>query len=325
MKHLNILIYMISMVMGPLFLPSKGLAQNPLPNSSLPSDSIVVLDKNAQQIADFEALPASLKYSEIIIRPDIYYNLTRNIVEKVNKKGGHDLLFSVQEANSIQSQINTDVGIAKNYRPIWVLIVVGFLFLILGIIRIIFPVELKIIVDAYYKERLLLQVSKEDSLATSWPYIFLYILFSFSLGLFVVVAVSSFSDKNFLSFENFLKNSAFVAVLFIAKVLLIRFISFIFSLDKIVREYIAILYLIYFNSMFFLMPFLLALLFVPVSYFKVVTILYVVGVTILFLYRFIRTAFHLFAHFKFSIFYLILYLCSLELAPILILVRSLSN
>src|SRR5690606_143733 len=181
------------------------------------------------------------------------------------------------------------------------------------------------IVDAYYKERLLLQVSKEDNLATSWPYIFLYAVFSLSLGLFVVVIMSSFGDKNYLTFENFLKNSGFVALLFIAKILIIRFVSFVFQLGKIVREYIAILYLVYFNSMFFLMPFLLSVVFFPANYFKAISIIYVFFVIILFTYRFFIIGMHLFRLFRFSIFYLLLYLCSLGLAPILILLRSLSN
>lgn len=240
-------------------------------------------------------------------------------------RGAHDLFFGVGQIQSDRDELPIKPGNIKYSRPIWVLFLTFLLFLVLGVLKIVFPVEVRTIVEAYYRERLLLQVSKEDNLATSWPYIFLYVLFSLSLGLFVVIVLSSFGQGTYLTFENFLKNSLLVGVLFIAKILIIRFISFVFLLDKIAREYIAVLYLVYFNSMFCLMPFLLAAVFVPSSYIPFLLIIYVVFVVLLFAYRFLRTAIHLFSNYKFSIFYLILYLCTLEIAPILILVRALNK
>lgn len=272
-----------------------------------------------------DSLPAALKNSEIIPNPEAALAIWYIQSAAILKNGKHDLFFGVDQIYSDRQELPVKQGKQKQSRPIWVLFVVIFLFLIAGILRVAFPVELRTIMDAYYKERLLLQVSKEDNLATSWPYIFLYALFSLSLGLFVVIVLSSFGESKYLSFENFLKNSLLVALLFIAKILIIRFISFVFLLDRIVREYIAVLYLVYFNSMFCLMPFLLAAVFVPSSYIRFLLLIYVVLVVLLFAYRFLRTAFHLFTNFKFSIFYLILYLCTLELAPILILVRALNN
>jgi len=216
-------------------------------------------------------------------------------------------------------------GEAKSQRPAWVLIVVFVLFLAIGLVRLAFPGDFAMIVQAYYDERMLLQVSKEDSMLTSWPYIFLYLIFSLALGLFIVLMESSFVRLDVLNWENYLRTAFLVALLFIIKILLIRFISFVFEIERLVREYVAVLYLVYFNSMLFLMPFLLTVIFVPTTYFKVLLILFSVIVSILFIYRFLRTAFRLFGNLKFSIFYLILYLCALEVAPILILVRTLSN
>ncbi|MVZ65598.1 DUF4271 domain-containing protein [Sphingobacterium sp. DK4209] len=296
-----------------------------LPNQEGISTDTLLVSASARQPTALDSLDSAFKYTEIIpgLKKDNNF-LTERLFKQLHV-GRHDLFYGVERAPRIDVEEPIQTGKLKSERPIWVLGIAFFLFLVLAILRIIFPMELRTIVDAYYKERLLLQVSKEDNLATSWPYIFLYALFSLSLGLFIVLVMSSFSDKNYLTFENFIKNAIFVAVLFIAKILIIRFVSFIFSLEKIVREYVAVLYLVYFNSMFLLMPFLLALLFVPVAYFQIITIVYVVLIIILFAYRFFRTAFHLFGNFKFSIFYLILYLCSLELAPILILVRALSK
>jgi len=216
-------------------------------------------------------------------------------------------------------------GEVKGERPVWVLLVVFLLFLAVALVRLAFPADFAMIVQAYYDERTLQQVSKEDNMLTSWPYIFLYLIFSLALGLFIVLMESAFERFDVLSLENYIRTAFLVAVLFIIKILLIRFISFVFEIDRLVREYVTVLYLVYFNSMLFLMPFLLTVTLVPTAYFKILLILFSVLVSILFIYRFLRTAFRLFGNLKFSIFYLILYLCALEVAPILILVRTLSN
>ncbi|MFD1769549.1 DUF4271 domain-containing protein [Sphingobacterium suaedae] len=231
----------------------------------------------------------------------------------------------IAQLSKSSGHTDSQQGYLKNARPAWVLLVVFLLFLSVAIVRLLFPADFARIVQAYFHERTLQQVSKEDNMLTSWPYIFLYLIFSLALGLFIVLVESSFVRLDLLSWDNYLRTALVVAFLFIVKILLIRFISFVFEIDRLVREYITVLYLVYFNSMLFLMPFLLLVTFLPTQFFKFVLILFTVVVCMLFIYRFLRTALRLFGNLKFSIFYLILYLCALEVAPILILVRTLSN
>lgn len=244
-------------------------------------------------------------------------------VRILNEKSSDPIWLSADFFARLPAGAAPDVP--KIYRPLWVLMTASFLFLCVGMVRLIFPTEFKIIIEAYYRERLLQQVSKEDSIATSWPYVFLYGVFSFALGLFIVVLVSEFKDKEFLTVANYFRASAIIAMLFILKILAIRFVSLVFELEKIVREYVAVLYLVYFNSMIFLLPFLLFAILLPASYFTILLILFVTLVSLMFIYRVLRTAVHLFSHTKFSISYLIIYLCALEIAPILLLIRALGN
>ncbi|HLT88002.1 MAG TPA: DUF4271 domain-containing protein [Sphingobacterium sp.] len=240
----------------------------------------------------------------------------------INPVASLDYMKSMMESSESAPHRQGDI---KSERPVWVLVVIFLLFLAVALVRLAFPADFTMIVQAYYDERTLQQVSKEDNMLTSWPYIFLYLIFSLALGLFIVLMESSFERFDVLSLENYVRTAFLVALLFIIKILLIRFISFVFEIDRLVREYVTVLYLVYFNSMLFLMPFLLTVTLVPTAYFKILLILFSVLVSILFIYRFLRTAFRLFGNLKFSVFYLILYLCALEVAPILILVRTLSN
>src|SRR5690606_35043014 len=106
-------------------------------------------------------------------------------------------------------------GETKTERPIWVLLVVFLLFFAVAIVRLAFPADFSMIVQAYYDERTLQQVSKEDNMLTSWPYIFLYLIFSLALGLFIVLMESSFVRLDILSWENYVRTAFFVALLFI--------------------------------------------------------------------------------------------------------------
>ena len=215
--------------------------------------------------------------------------------------------------------------IEKSNRPAWL---VGILLLILisfGLVRIFFYPTFLNIIYGYFNERVLAQISKEDNVLTSWPYIFLYIIFSFSLGLFVVLYFSAKEDTLFLTLYNFGRISLVIGFLFVAKFLLIRIISVIFDAKRIARDYITVLYIVYFNSLLFLIPILILGVFLPFKYLDTLALLLILTTILLFSYRIIRSAFSLLGNLKFSIFYLILYLCALEIAPVLILVKSLNN
>ncbi len=210
-------------------------------------------------------------------------------------------------------------------RPLWIIGVLILLFLGIGLVRFFFYSNFQNVIYGFFNDRVLAQISKEDNVMTSWPYIFLYIIFSFSLGLFILIYRSAYSPMSEVTAISFLQISVLVAVLFVAKILMVRIIAVVFEVERLVREYIAVLYLVYFNSMLILMPLLLFVTFFPTSYFKIILIFFLIVVCILFLYRFLRTAYSVVGNLRFSIFYLILYLCSLEIAPILILVKTLNN
>lgn len=239
----------------------------------------------------------------------------------------NDFVSWMEFTNSLvkDKHMPTMTASQKTDRPLWIIGVLILLFLGIGVVRLFFYSTFHNIINGFFNDRVLAQISKEDNVMTSWPYIFLYIIFSFSLGLFILLFQVAYNPMGEVSVGNFLKISALVGVLFVAKIVLIRIIAVIFEVERLVREYIAVLYLVYFNSMLILMPLLLFVTFFPTSYFKIILIFFLIVVSILFLYRFLRTAIGLVGNLKFSIFYLILYLCSLEIAPILILVKALNS
>lgn len=236
-----------------------------------------------------------------------------------------DLNAWFSKMDKLKKQRDVSPAAEKVYRPAWLLGVLLLILTCLALVRAFFYPAFMRIIQGYYNERVLAQISKEDNVLTSWPYIFLYIIFSLSLGLFGIIYFSAKEDMLFLTFNNFIRLSGFIGLLFVAKLLLIRFISIIFEAEKLARDYITVLYVVYFNSMLFLIPLLIFAVFLPFLYLDYLLVFLVVCTVFLFSYRLIRTALNLLGNLKFSIFYLILYLCALEIAPILILVKSLTN
>ena len=236
-----------------------------------------------------------------------------------------DLQAWFNKMDKLKKTRNLSPILEKENRPGWLIGALLFILTCLGVVRVFFYSTFLNVIYGFFNERVLGQISKEDNVLTSWPYILLYLIFSLSLGLFVLIYFGGRDDLKLLSIENFARLSLIIGVLFVAKLLLIRIISIIFEAERIARNYITVLYVVYFNSMLYLIPILIFAIFLPFKYLDYLMIILVVGVVMMFSYRIIRTGLNLLGNLKFSIFYLILYLCALEIAPILILVKSLNN
>lgn len=234
-----------------------------------------------------------------------------------------DLLSWIASARSAEMRL--DAGQVKARREPWVIFVTGLLLLLLGIVKVAFPSQVISIVQAFFNDRMLLQINKEDTLYSSWPFIFLYMLFGFAVGLFVYLCNRFYLALDGHGIEAFLTISFLVMAMFIVKILFTRFLGFVFDLQRIVREYISILYLSYFNAALVFLPIVLVLSLVPQNqlvWLIPFTLCLVLG---LFIFRFSKTANGILTNYRFPKFYLFTYLCCLEIAPILILIKVLGN
>jgi hypothetical protein len=217
-------------------------------------------------------------------------------------------------------------GAKKMNRPGWILAITGLLLLLLSVVRLAFPSDFHLILEAPYNDRLLAQINKEYNLYSSWPFVFLYILFAAATGLFIyLVTPEHWLDKSSNGFNQFLWITLFIFILFTLKIICTRLIGYIFDLQKVVREYVSVLYISYFHvGLLFLIVGSFASLTPPesISYFRILVWLILLA---FFAFRLGKTFLHLLQTYKLSVFYLFVYLCILEIAPILILINVLSK
>jgi len=251
-------------------------------------------------------------------RPNLFLDSLKDLY---TVKDGDFFTWHSQFKDTIE---NFKAGIPKHIRDGWVMGVVITLLLFFAIIRVSYPNEIMIIVQAFFNNRVLAQISKEENLFNSWPFVFLYILFGFTIGLFLYL-INTFTQLGGIveGFNLYLVFSLSILVLFSLKIVTLRFIGFLFDVPRLVREYVSILYLSYFNTALMFLPAVIIMAFSPK---KLAGSFMIIGIFILvvaFFTQFLRAGSTIFKTYSLSKFYLFLYLCTLEIGPILILVKIL--
>ncbi|MBK0382753.1 DUF4271 domain-containing protein [Pedobacter sp. SD-b] len=221
---------------------------------------------------------------------------------------------------------NYGLGHFLNKGPIWFLLAVMLILLCFGILKAIFSKEITLLFKAFFDTRTLAQINKEDNALVSWQFFFLYILFSLTLGLFICISLykikGSAPAKNI---ETYLVISGLVFIFFAIKIFILRFIGFLFQIQRLVKDYLNLIYLSYFNSLFLLMPITFYLILTNnfnrnmISNILLIIFLGIIGV------QFARIAIKILLNYRLSKFYLILYLCALEICPIILIAKTIST
>ena len=206
---------------------------------------------------------------------------------------------------------------------VWVLAFIAFLLLLFAILKQTFTKHLTTIVQSFFSNRILSNLNKEENVFTSWPFLLLFVQFGFTIGMFFYL-VAQYQQLSLVKtgFQFFLTVSVLIVVLYAAKILLLRLLGFIFNAQKPVGEYISILYLSYFNTALLFIPLVIAFALSPLQYGSFYIIIALILLTIIFVFQFIRAAVNILSNYRFSKVYLFLYFCTLEICPILILIKA---
>lgn len=216
------------------------------------------------------------------------------------------------------------VGAQRARGEVWIPAFVIFLLLFFAILKNTFSKELETIIQSFYSNRVLAQVSKEDTLFSSWPFVFLYILFGFTIGMFLYLCGKYYQlTYDYTGFQWFFFLSLLVLGLFTCKIILLRLFGFLFDVQRMVREYVSILYLSYFNTAIIFLPLVLAFSLTPSRYAHIYIYLAIAILCMIFFFQFIRGGANILSNYRFPKTYLFLYLCALEICPLLILIKVL--
>lgn len=202
----------------------------------------------------------------------------------------------------------------------------GFIFAMLVIFAILknaFSKQLSAIVQSFFSNRILNNINKEDNLFSSWPFLLLFVQFGFVFGMFFFLVAQwrdMYQAKD--GFKFFFTISITIILFYALKLVVLRFLGFLFNVQKPVGEYISILYLSYFNASLLFIPLVVAFALSPLKYGEVYIVLAVLLLGVIFAFQLLRAGVTILSNNKFSRMHLFLYFCALEICPILILIKT---
>jgi hypothetical protein len=154
---------------------------------------------------------------------------------------------------------------------------------------------------------------------------FLNFVFYMNFAMFIFLTIKLLGyDTNLQEWKIYLLIFSLLLIIYTGKSFVFNILGFIFNSKQTVNEYITNISI--YNKILgvFLFPIIIAIPYIslqfklPLMYIGIITI----GISLIF--RFLR-AFQIAFKIKLSIFYLILYLCALEILPILIIGKMINN
>lgn len=224
--------------------------------------------------------------------------------------------------NHIQTKLQT--GKTRNSRSLWMLGVILGLLLYMAVLNRFLNKSISDIIESFYSKRMLAQFSKEENLINSWSFILLFLLFGATIGLLFYQLISYYNPAYVDDgWQLYLGFTFAIIIFFILKIIVLRILGLIFNIHSLVKEYISVLYLTYFNVTFISLPLVISLGLISNIYKPILLLVFGLLILIVLFWQYIRSSINILSVYRFSKVYLFIYLCALEFCPLLILIKAL--
>lgn len=322
-KHLHNTILVIFLINSFAFAQTDSLRPNP--------GTIISADRKASPISiariiafrdSIKAVNDSLVY--VWIKAPDPDRANPFLDSLINLYKVENLDFSAWASKFPKKDSHNRYGIVRPKGETWIIGVILFLVIFFSFVRFFFPAELNSIIMAFYSNQILTRINKEDSLFNSWPFVFFYLLFGLIIGLYLYLSGRYMQlTYPFEGFELFLFLTALVIGLFTFKIIVLRVLGFLFDVKRLVREYVSVLYLSYFNAAILFLPVVIAFSLTSNRYAGIYSYIGIVMILGIFVVQFFRAGSNILSNYKFPKVYLIIYLCALEFCPLIILFKVL--
>jgi hypothetical protein len=215
-------------------------------------------------------------------------------------------------------------GHVRDSRDQWVIAMIAALLLYAAFLNIAMGPDVKSVFQSFYTKRNA-QPDKDERHISFWAFIGLFLLFGSTFGLFLY-QLSAY-NKIYYTISGVQLFGGFTLIvisLFSFKFFVLKVIGFLFDIDGVVGEYITTLYLTYFNVAFVFLPVVVCFSLLAGQLIHYLLDLTWVLIAVIFVWIYLRSSVGIISNFRFHKFYLFIYLCALEICPILILIKVLN-
>ncbi len=224
--------------------------------------------------------------------------------------------------------VNNEPILLKPEQPFWLL---GFLLIVIALlmaVRIFYRKGFSELLSAFFSFRYSGQLVRDDNILLQRTTVILSIIFNLTLALFIYQSVTVLKWNlpfTITGFKAFLFFALLISAIYAFKFLILKVAGFVFDITQEMETYVFSVFLI--NNMFglLLLPVVVVNFLYPsfaISQVTGIAVLCVAG--IFFLYRLIRGVLISRETSNYSPVYLFFYLCALEIAPLLVLVKVLT-
>ena len=292
----------------------------------MPSDTPLYQQSKTEK--DISFLEKFIKSNDSVQSKEIIFLSDTLIKPVITVKSKIQACQSLFKSHNLQIK-NSETDQLRKSNESWIAVILLFCVIIFTYIRFNFRKRLGQIFKAFFSERNINQLVREGNLFYEGISIPLFINYTLVISLFVYLinknvygALDKHSEWIFYG-----KIILIILLIYLLKILIIQAIGFIFKSVKETTQHILVVYI--FNQVLglILLPFLIIIYYTTFySSFNAFIFYTALTVVLLFyLFRIFRLAFFGLFHSKFSNFYLFLYLCTVEILPLLILTKFLIN
>jgi hypothetical protein len=193
-----------------------------------------------------------------------------------------------------------------------------------ALVRMFFSKYLANLMTLFFRASIRQQQLREQVLQSPFPSLLLNTLFIFSGGLYGAFLFRFYHYGNTdLFWTNFFYCTALLAILYLAKYVILRVIGWIFNINRAVETYLFIVFMTNKIIGIFLLPFLVTIAFSGPFLTEVGITLSIMMVCVFYIYRFVASYSTLHKEIKISGLHFFLYLCAFEIAPLLLIYKVL--
>ncbi|WP_183563240.1 DUF4271 domain-containing protein [Mucilaginibacter sp. SP1R1] len=278
-----------------------------------------------------DSVAAAMQARKLFVADSISMRYLRAPDEAVNKEFVDSLLaHTLYKGYGFLDIHSRSKGLVKDghNRPLrdpWIIGIIIGLLLYTALLNMALNKDVSYVFQSFYSKRVLSQAGKEEGFVSSWAFLGLFLLFCLTCGLFLY-QLAAYNGVYYIvgGSRLYISLTIIIVTLFALKFLVLKFLGFVFDINRLVSEYLNILHLTYFNLAFIFLPVVICFSLLGNRYVPILLTVTLIITVIIFIWQYLRSSVNIISTFRFHKFYLFTYLCALEICPILILIKALN-
>lgn len=225
---------------------------------------------------------------------------------------------SLEPSSSLPQPVNLSKSPSKDFLTLWIILSL----ILIGLTRYLFPLRFKENFLASFTGRYFNQLDREGGFMNNWASFFLFLNFLVVFSLLIYLSMVKWGNYSIVDNTPFVLIISYIlfaiALFYLFKYLLVFFIAWVFKTKTATESYFLNILLINQSTGIILLPVLVLSIYNPGLNLMLPSWILLILVS---LFKIIRGAYLGYKTLDFSVYYLILYLCAIEFAPLILIIK----